>query len=721
MLEKRIESIEFKVLDPTSIRGMSTVEVKNPETYDKDGYPMEEGLMDPHLGVINPGIKCKTCGQKMTSCPGHFGSLELVRPVVHPKFSKLLEVLLASTCKSCGKIMLPQEKLEALKPKMGLLDTKEEAMKKIKLLASKTKRCPHCNELKTTVKIDKPTNFYVDKQRFYPTEIRTWLEKIPDDNLELFGIDPRHLRPEWFVLTVLQVPPVTIRPSITLETGLKSEDDLTHKLVDIIRINYRLLENIDAGAPQLIIEDLWDLLQYHVTTYIDNQTAGVPQSKHRSGRPLRTIVQRLKGKKGRFRFNLTGKRVNFAARTTICADPFLSINEVGVPREIAEELTVPERITEFNLGKYKKEIEKNKSVTSLLRPDKRRKVITDENRKEIIEELDVGYTIERKLIDGDIVLFNRQPSLHRVSMMAHRAKIHDYKTFTMNPIVCKPYNADFDGDEMNLHVPQTEEGKAEAKELMLAEKHIISTRYGSPIIVLDEDGVTGSFILTMHQTELTKEEAFKYFYEIGLKEFPKPDRGKNYSGKLVFSMLLPKDLNMEYDSKVGKMLKKIDPEEKIFKEEIKKDGHVKIVNGMLETGAIDEASLGEGEGRLINALAKEYPPEVIERFYYHASRIVLDLITKKGLTVGLDEYYTSDRMKELKKDIIAEYLKKAKEIEKKYREKNLEIIPGRTLNESFEYRMIELGLTQKQKYEAELLKKKLGQVLREKKPMLNSD
>ena len=131
------------------------------------------------------------------------------------------------------------------------------------------------------------------------------------------------------ILTVLPVPPVTTRPSITLENGQRSEDDLTHKLVDIIRINQRFQENREAGAPQLIIEDLWELLQYHVTTFLDNEVSGVPPARHRSGRPLKTLSQRLKGKDGRFRGSLSGKRVNFSARTVISPDPNLSVNEAG--------------------------------------------------------------------------------------------------------------------------------------------------------------------------------------------------------------------------------------------------------------------------------------------------------------------------------------------------------------------------------------------------------
>ncbi|PJA17916.1 MAG: DNA-directed RNA polymerase subunit A', partial [Candidatus Diapherotrites archaeon CG_4_10_14_0_2_um_filter_31_5] len=314
MLMKKIGGIEFNVMSPELIRKLSALDVKTPDTYDKDGYPMEGGLMDPHLGVINPGLRCKTCGQKMKQCPGHFGTLELVRPVVHSEFGRKVEELLIATCDACGRIAVPEEKLKKWRE---IDDPTEIKVKRILLRTKKTKKCPHCGTAKKEIMLDKPTNFYLNKERIYPTQIREWLEKIPDQDLVLFGYNTEKIRPEWFVLTVLLIPPITMRPSITLESGIKSEDDLTHKLVDIIRINLRLKDNIDAGAPQLIIEDLWDLLQYHTTTFYDNNTSGVPPAKHRSGRALRTLVQRLKGKKGRFRYNLTGKRVNHAARSTI--------------------------------------------------------------------------------------------------------------------------------------------------------------------------------------------------------------------------------------------------------------------------------------------------------------------------------------------------------------------------------------------------------------------
>ncbi len=718
MMLKRIKAVEFRILSPEQIRKMSAIEIKSPETYDKDGFPMEGGLMDNHLGVINPGLRCKTCGNTMKKCPGHFGTIEMVRPVCHSEFGKKLEILMQATCQGCGRIVMPDDKLEQLKIYIG--DDSLDIAKKILTRGRKVKKCPHCAHERRLVTLDKPTNFYIDKDRIYPTQIREWVEKIPDQDLEFFGYEKGRLRPEWFIMTVLQVPPINLRPSITLESGIKSEDDLTHKLVDIIRINMRLKDNIDAGAPQLIIEDLWDLLQYHLTTYFNNNTAGVPPAKHRSGRALRTLVQRLQGKKGRFRYNLTGKRVNFAARSIITPDPMISINELGVPQEIADNMTVPEMVTTNNLEGCKELITDGR-VVYVIRTDGMRKKLGDVNKEDILKELAPGYKIERKLRNGDIVLFNRQPSLHRLSMMAHYAKIMPGKTFRLNPITCKPYNADFDGDEMNMHVPQTPEGIAEASELMLVEKQFISPRYGAPVIILDEDGVSGCFILTLKNTVLTKEQAFRYFQIMGLEDIPKPDAGKNrYTGKLIFSQLLPRDLNMEYKTRFFNHVRGLDPNHPALKEPYENDLIVKIEKGVLKSGVIDSMSLGEGKGKLVDALARDYPPAVLTAFYDKISKIISSFIAEVGMTVSLEEYGTSQKVLKVREKAVEEMREEAAEVVKKFHRGQIETIPGRNYNESFEIYMMRAAFGAKEKIQKQILKEIVESVMVEK-PEFNSN
>lgn len=712
MLMKKIHSIEFGVLAPEQIRKMSSIEIKSPETYDKDGYPMEGGLMDPHLGVINPSLRCKTCGQKMKQCPGHFGSLEMVRPVIHPKFSNKLEELLHATCQECGKIALKDETLAEFKEASSKV-SKEEA---VKLLIKKTKtkrKCPHCSATRVEVLLDKPTNFYLDKDRLYPSQIREWVEKISEDDLKMFGYDLQRLRPEWFILTTLQVPPITIRPSITLESGIKSEDDLTHKLVDVIRINLRLKDNIDAGAPQLIIEDLWDLLQYHVTTYFDNDTAGVPPAKHRSGRSLRTLVQRLKGKKGRFRYNLTGKRVNYAARSTIIPDPYLSINQVGVPEPIANNLTVPEIVTEWNMDEMKKLIKRGEAAVYVTKPNGLRKKVTELNKKEITDELEAGSKVERVLQDGDIVLFNRQPSLHRLSMLAHEVKVMPNKAIRLNPMVCKPYNADFDGDEMNIHVPQTQEGISEARELMYVENQIVSPRNGQPVIGGQEDDMTGLFILTMDQTEFTREEAMHYLYKLGITELPEPDRGKKWSGRLIYSQVLPKDLNLEYSNNTGKLLKQAkitaDGNETLYK-----DAVVKIENGILKQGIMDSSS------SVIETLVRNYPAHELEQYYYKMARLTHELLTLKGLTISIAEFENTADLEKVRTAAIEEEQREGLELAQKLANKTLEAIPGRTVEESFELLMVRLGIKTKAKVQGKLAEYKLRKLFENPRPTLDT-
>ncbi|WP_297466545.1 DNA-directed RNA polymerase subunit A' [Thermococcus sp.] len=721
-MKKVIGSIEFGILSPQEIRKMSAAEITVPDTYDDDGYPIEGGLMDKRLGVIDPGLRCETCGARAGECPGHFGHVELARPVIHVGFAKTIHRVLESTCRECGRIKLTDEEIEEYMKKFEVVGDRKKAkdrlIKEIHKKAKERMVCPHCGAPQFPIKFERPTIYWElrkdeegneYKHRMMPSEVRDRLEKIPDKDLPLLGLHPEKARPEWMVLTVLPVPPVTMRPSITLESGIRAEDDLTHKLVDIIRINNRLKSNIEAGAPQLIIEDLWDLLQYHVTTYINNETSGIPPAKHKSGRPLKTLAQRLKGKEGRFRGNLSGKRVNFSARTVISPDPMISINEVGVPIAVAMELTVPEKVTEFNFEKLRQRVlngpDKYPGANYVIDPEGRRIRLMETNREKIANELlDIGWTVERHLEDGDIVLFNRQPSLHRMSIMAHRVRVMPYRTFRLNLSVCPPYNADFDGDEMNLHVPQTEEAQAEAKILMEVQNHIISPRYGGPLIAGIQDHISGGYLLTREGAYFTRSEVEQMlmFAGVDVDELPKPDKVENgvelWSGKTIFSLLLPDDLTIWYRNKLCDEPERCEALEKLIEEklvpseeEVRKlayDGFVYIQNGKLLSGAIDKKAYGREDGKLLDIIVREYGVERARQFLDQVTKLTIWVITHKGFTTAIDDEDLPQEALDRIKEIIREAEERVNRLIEAYKRGELEPLPGKTLEETLESKIM---------------------------------
>ncbi|MFH1229361.1 MAG: DNA-directed RNA polymerase subunit A' [Candidatus Aenigmatarchaeota archaeon] len=650
-----IGSINFGLLSPSMIKKMASSEITKAELYDNDGFPLEGGVMDPRLGVIDPGLKCRTCGKSMGSDFGHFGYIELIKPVVHVMYAKLIYKILKLTCRKCGKVLSSS-------------------------VTTTIKKCPHCGEEQKPIKFEKPYTFMEGEAIISPVEIRERFEKIPDEELKDLGLYGG--RPEWLIITLMPVPPVTMRPSITLETGERSEDDLTHKLVDIIRINQRLRENIEIGAPDFIIGDLWELLQYHFATFLDNSLSGIPAARHRSGRPLKTLADRLKSKEGRFRQNLTGKRVNFSARTVISPDPCLSINEVGIPKVIAMELTVPVTVTEQNTEYIKELITRAPnwpSINYIIRPDGKRKKVSDETKEEIIKELVPGYIVERHLQNGDVVLFNRQPSLHRMSIMAHKVRVTPWRTFTLNLCSCTPYNADFDGDEMNLHVLQTEESQAEAKLLMEVQNHIRSPRFGGPIVGGTEDHMSGVYVLTRGRTVLSREDAFKLLSECGIF-VNLPDK-KTFTGKEIFSYLLPTDLHIEFKSKVCGC-------EKCVKGTCENDGYVVIKNGKLERGIIDSKAIKSEDGKLIDIIEKEYGTDAAHKFIDRFSMMAIKTLDKFGFTIGLDDVDLKPESLEAVRKAIENAHKDIKNLIELYQEGKIEVLPGVSESDSLEVHIL---------------------------------
>lgn len=675
---KKVDSIIFGVLSPKMIKQMASAKVVTPELYDKEGYPVDGGLMDTRLGVIDPGLKCKTCGQKLKECIGHFGYIELARPIMHVKFIDIVLNLLRCTCRECAKVLIPNNKRDKIAQELDDIEKEEgltrrrQVIKEILVNLKTISKCPHCKGKQQKIAIEKPTTFLENEKRISPIEIRTRLEKVSDEDLALFGLNPKHIRPEWVVLTVLSIPPVTMRPSITLESGERSEDDLTHKLGDIVRINQRLFENINAGAPEIIIEDLWDLLQYHITTFFDNAIAQLPPARHRSGQPLKTLTERIKSKEGRIRHNLAGKRTNFCARTVISPDPIIRINEVGVPQLIARKLTVPEVVTEWNMKYLKKFVEngpgKYPGSNYVVRPDGKKKKITEETKEASLEELQPGYVVERHLLDGDIAIVNRQPSLHRMSMMCHRVKVLPYKTLRLNPAVCHPYNADFDGDEMNMHIPQTEESRAEAETLMEVQTQLISPRYGLSVIGCIQDAISGAFLSTTSLV-LTKEQAVDILAAAGIEDYSGLPNKDKITGKELFSSVFPKDFSFEGKSKSG--------------------DRVIIEKGKLIEAVFDAANLGGGSGMLLRSLHRQYGPDKTLAMLGQLFRIGSEVLVKHGFSTSTSDTDLPDEANAMIEETLSTAEKEALTLIDEYNQGTLELLPGRGHVETLELKILE--------------------------------
>jgi len=749
---KEIGEISFGLMDPEEYREMSATKVITADTYDDDGFPIDMGLMDPRLGVIDPGLECKTCGKRSGSCNGHFGHIELAAPVIHVGFSKLIRRLLRGTCRECSRLLLTDEERQGFEADLSRtheLDQDPADVTKAAIRqARKKSHCPHCGEVQYDINHEKPTTYYEvqqvlsseyseliadamqggedtepmppddlaeetgipldrineimsgefrprqddrraiedaldidltveDMNKLMPSDIRDWFEDIPDDDVAVLGIDPDHSRPEWMVLTVLPVPPVTARPSITLDNGQRSEDDLTHKLVDIIRINQRFMENREAGAPQLIIEDLWELLQYHVTTFMDNEISGTPPARHRSGRPLKTLSQRLKGKEGRFRGSLSGKRVNFSARTVISPDPTLSLNEVGVPDRVATEMTQTMVVNEENLERARQYVRNGPEVhpgaNYVKRADGKRVRVTAKISEELAERVEPGWEVQRHLVDGDIVLFNRQPSLHRMSIMAHEVVVMPYKTFRLNTVVCPPYNADFDGDEMNMHALQNEEARAEARVLMRVQEHILSPRFGENIIGAIQDHITGMTLLTHEDPRFNETQALDLLRATRIDTLPDPDGedgGDPYwTGRTLFSELLPDDLNMEFTGTMG------DP--------------VRIEDGTLVAGTVAEDEVGEFGGEIVDTITKVYGNTRGRQFINEVATLAMRAIMHFGFSIGIDDESIPPAAQEQIDEAIENAHDRVEELIATYEAGELESLPGRTVDETLEMKIMQ--------------------------------
>jgi DNA-directed RNA polymerase II subunit RPB1 len=496
------------------------------------------------------------------------------------------------------------------------------------------------------------------------------------------GLSTDYARPEWMIITVLPVPPPPVRPSISMDgtgQGMRGEDDLTYKLGDIIRANGNVRQAQQEGSPAHITADFEALLQYHVATYMDNDIAGTPQALQKSGRPVKSIRARLKGKEGRLRGNLMGKRVDFSARTVITGDPNLSLDEVGVPRSIARTLTYPETVTPYNISKLHQLVQngpnEHPGAKYVIRSDGTRIDLRHHKRAGAIS-LEYGWKVERHIVDGDFIIFNRQPSLHKESMMGHRVRVMPYSTFRLNLSVTSPYNADFDGDEMNLHVPQTEETRAEVMQLCMVPLNIVSPQRNGPLMGIVQDTLAGVYKMCRRDVFITKEHLMNILLWVPDWDgvIPQPAIVKprpRWTGKQVISMVIPKivNLHMANDAREDSPLN---------------DDGLLVHEGDLMFGLLTKKNVGATGGGIIHIIFNEQGPDAAMAFFNGCQRVVNYWLLHNGFSIGIGDTIpdkgTIAKIEEaisVQKDEVAELTAKATANE-------LESLPGMNVRETFE-------------------------------------
>ncbi|KAK3856179.1 hypothetical protein Pcinc_031683 [Petrolisthes cinctipes] len=688
---RNILDIQFGVLSAQDMQQLSHAHIVSSDLYSANKLarePAPHGVLDRRMGTSQKDVTCETCAKDLTDCIGHYGYLDLARPVFHVGYFKNTIHILQNICKVCAHVLLK------VKDKPGLCEQakritsylhKKALYKRINELCKKMSICPYCGARNGVVKKLPPLKVIHERFRnvkkgdpiitdyisqfetaseynkdlesqlsttvvefLNPSQVLDLFERIPLDDLPLLCMDQQYSHPKDLVLTRLLVPPNCIRPSVISE--LKSgtnEDDITVMLTEIIFLN-NLINNRSTGKVQSV-QDSWEHLQLHVA-FIMNSEISVPHDLSMARKSTRGFVQRLKGKQGRFRGNLSGKRVDFSSRTVISPDPNLRINEVGVPIEVAKQLTYPEMVTSHNLALMRQLVRNGPDVhpgALFVKPRISpgvKKSLRYAHKEKTAMELRLGDVIERHLMDGDIVLYNRQPSLHKMSIMSHRVRVLPWRTFRFNECVCAPYNADFDGDEMNLHLPQTEEARAEALTLMAVTSNLVTPRHGALIVGATQDFLTGSYLLTQKDQFFDKEHACALVnsilagkeasYKITLPPPAIMKPKELWTGKQIFSTIIRPNQAYPVACNLTARRKDYTRGEELCSNE----AWIVLRNSELLAGALDKSLLGSGSKKnLFYVILKDYGKEHAADAMWRVARVSTFFLMNCGFSIGIGD------------------------------------------------------------------------------------
>jgi DNA-directed RNA polymerase beta' subunit len=631
MNPSKIIGIQFSLLSPDEIRKASVAHITSRDTY-VNNKPVINGLFDPRMGVLEPGLVCPTDGLNYMETPGYFGHIELARPVFYLQYINHIIKILRCVCFKCSKLLIDknQHKHVLDMNSKDRWDYVFDLANKVSFCGDQNEDGCGCEQPNTIRKesFDKIIAKWNNNDvviRIIPEIVLKIFKRISDEDVHFMGFSPTFSRPEWMVCEVLAVPPPAVRPSVKMDAHQRSEDDISHIIVSIIKNNKLLQEKIDQGADSGLIDDCTSLLQYYIGCMVNNKIPGTNPVTQRSGRPLKSIQERLNGKTGRVRGNLMGKRVDYSARSVIGADPSLSIRELGVPKKIAMNITYPEKVNDRNKNFLESLVKNGPDVypgaTILERANGDSISLRYVDKTTI--SLNNGDTVHRHMLNGDAVLFNRQPTLHRMSMMCHIVKVKEEgNTFSMNVADTAPYNADFDGDEMNMHMPQDAEAAAELRYLAAVPHQIISPANNSPIVGIFQDSLLGSYRFTREGITFTPREAMNLM--MGLPNINKnilSDHTKLISNFEILSQILP-PLSIKYknnnfgDDEVAKSSNNI----------------IEIVNGFIKRGQLDKSVK-----KLIHYIFNDFGHNASGDFIDHLQSIVTEYMKSSAYSVGISD------------------------------------------------------------------------------------
>ena len=656
----RTKRIEFDILSPDEIRRLAVCEIKNPLLYAR-GMPMREGALDFRMGTCDRRLRCGTCGGDVLECPGHCGFIDLGVPMYHTYIETALKAL-RSVCYFCSTLLGGGDDFSHLEGKQRFLAVYN--------VARTRKQCPSCQACQPrytrtplAIRLDWPTTtvWESDEERdevlartFTSIEAASILRHISDSDVRSMGFDPQRSHPGWMVPDVLLVPPPACRPPIMSSSGsrLKGQDDLTIKLNDINKraIDIRALLAatrangwdlaLSQPGTELVIK--MQRLQAEIFAFLH----GTPPSTGarggggrtpRSSAPIRSLAHRLRGKEGRIRGNLMGKRVDFSARSVITPDPFLAVDELGMPIEVAHELTVRERVGAHNIARLRRrvlvgadDVAGARSVLSESGESTQLQFLDDDARAQI--RLQFGQIVERYIETGDHVIFNRQPSLHRIGFLGHRVRLFPGKTFRLNLSVTSPYNADFDGDEMNCHVCQNDLARAEVEMLMAVRLQVITPQSARPVMGIVQDTLVGTYLLTRQSTLLTRAELMRLATWVGdtgrrrATVLPPPalriGTRSYWTGAQAFSLLLPPELTIDRLSRAAGGAP-LWPAEGVV-----------VRDGRLYCGRLGKPMLGTGSGGIVDTLYRQLGSTCTVAYMANLQRLVTTWLLGQGFSVS---------------------------------------------------------------------------------------